>query len=99
MEIAWKENIAHKICGLLIVGLSLVLIMRNIRLLYLYNYSDVLFNYMLPTSVILFEVALAVLGVITGFRTGTTRLKLKSGLLYTAFIFFVILIIEQLANS
>jgi len=98
MEIAWKENIAHKICGLLIVGLSLVLIMRNIKLLYLYNYSDILFNYMLPTSVILFEVALAFLGGIIGFRTGTNRLKLNTGLLYTAFIFFAILIMEQLAN-
>ena len=98
MEIARKENIAYKICGLLIVGLSLVLIVRNIRLFYLYNYSEVLFNYMLPTSVILLEIALAVIGVIIGFRTGTTRLKLKTGLLYTGFIFFAILIIEQLAN-
>jgi len=53
---------------------------------------------MLPTYVILFEVALALLGVIIGFRTGTTRLKLKTGLLYSACIFFAILIIEQLAN-
>ena len=98
MEVARKENIAYKICGFLIVGLNLVLIVRNIRLLYLYNYSDVLFNYMLPTSVILLEVALAVIGVIIGFRTGTTRLTLKTGLLYSAIIFFAILIIEQLAN-
>lgn len=96
MRIDLRENITTKLVGLLVIAVNVVLIWRNTVLLYQYNYTDILFGYMVSEFVLISQIGLGLIGFVVGCLLTLERTTLKTGLIYSGLQLAAVLIIELL---
>ncbi|MCF8296516.1 MAG: hypothetical protein K9J13_03135 [Saprospiraceae bacterium] len=64
-----KRSFVYKTLGVLIIILNCILVYDSCHLLYLYNFTTLLFFYMFPTFYLSIIIVLGIIGAICGFLT------------------------------
>ena len=83
--------------GLVIVGINLYWIWDNVYLLYQYHNTGILFLFMFPDWVLIFNSVLGLVGAITGIFTFFDKLTIRKGISVSFFLIITGLVIKFLS--
>ena len=90
----FREN-EHLFLGVAILLLSFLSLAWNVHSFYKYNYTNLLFLYIVPNKILISNIVLALLAVILSVETLKGKLKVKLSLI----IFISILLIYIVLNT
>jgi glucose uptake protein GlcU len=99
MELAQKHNLKSKILGLLLVIVGVYWTLKFLWLFYAYNFTEVLFAFMLPDYVLIINILIGLTIILFGIRTLKKQMKLSRSLLYSISLIAVGIILESTANK
>ena len=92
-------NRAYMVNGIVQVSLSIYWIWHFGRLMYLYNFTDILFFYMYPNWTLILFITMAILGTLIGLAVYLKKRKIKNGYIMLVGLFIIGLIIDIMVVS
>ena len=84
-----KSHKINKILGLVAIGINVLFVFKSLYLLYVYNFTGILFLFMYPNWVLLINALLAVIGNYTPILVIKNKIGLKT-FLKTTLLFWLI---------
>lgn len=87
-----KNGEVNKVFGIIVIGISILLLFRSFYLLYCYNFTNILFYFMYPNWILFINAVLGAIGIYISILLYKERIRFRLFLfliLLTCFLVFV----------
>jgi hypothetical protein len=84
----------YKITGGILIVVNAYWIFNNLKLLHLYNFSDIIFSYMIPDWILVLSSLIGIFGVIIGINLFKCQIKMVKGITISFLLILARIVIE-----
>lgn len=89
-----SKNTREFYIGITIILINSIWILKNIYFLFMYNFTNRLWIFMIPNWILILNTLLALIGIFIGFKIKSSSLKLWKGLTINILLIFLGILIE-----